>query len=238
MTLYTCKTAGYGQNYTGSATKATWSSLGTLKGADGEDGEDGTTPTIKVAAGSNIGSVGTPTVTATTSGTTTTFTFNYLKGETGDSSSSSGLTLSDSDWQSGTMGVYSSTATGRYASAWNGSILYNTKLGLCKIMGAFTLRTALSANTPYLLGAVETSAAMAKMANFSRSGTYGVQNVYSIATNKTPRVSTGSSLAMTIQIPGLLYLSNSGGGIYFVPSAAVTSGYYVSVDIMYPIALA
>lgn len=53
-------------------------------GATGSKGSDGVTPTIKVAAGSNIGSVGTPTVTASTSGTTTTFTFNNLKGSTGN----------------------------------------------------------------------------------------------------------------------------------------------------------
>lgn len=43
----------------------------------------GTTPTLQAAAGANIGSVGTPSVTASTVGSTTTFTFNYLKGATG-----------------------------------------------------------------------------------------------------------------------------------------------------------
>lgn len=54
-----------------------------LKGAKGDTGSTGATPTIKAAAGSNINSVGTPSVTASTSGTTTTFTFNNLKGATG-----------------------------------------------------------------------------------------------------------------------------------------------------------
>lgn len=53
-------------------------------GATGPQGPAGTTPIIKATAGSNIGSVGTPSVTASTSGTTTTFTFNYLKGAKGD----------------------------------------------------------------------------------------------------------------------------------------------------------
>ena len=44
---------------------------------------DGVTPTIKAAAGTNIGAVGTPSVTAATSGNTTTFTFDYLKGARG-----------------------------------------------------------------------------------------------------------------------------------------------------------
>ena len=43
----------------------------------------GAISTVTAAAGSNINSVGTPTVTASTSGTTTTFTFNNLKGATG-----------------------------------------------------------------------------------------------------------------------------------------------------------
>ena len=43
----------------------------------------GSTPTLQAAAGANIGSVGTPSVTASTVGSTTTFTFDYLKGATG-----------------------------------------------------------------------------------------------------------------------------------------------------------
>lgn len=53
------------------------------KGDKGDTGATGATPTIKAAAGTNIGSVGTPSVAISTSGTTTTFTFNYLKGATG-----------------------------------------------------------------------------------------------------------------------------------------------------------
>lgn len=53
-------------------------------GAPGEKGANGVTPTIKVAAGANIGVVGTPSVAASTSGTTTTITFNNLKGAKGD----------------------------------------------------------------------------------------------------------------------------------------------------------
>lgn len=68
--------------YVYSATAAnTWKYVCSIKGATGGAG---TTPTIKAASGTNIGVVGTPTVTATTSGTTTTFTFNNLKGAKGD----------------------------------------------------------------------------------------------------------------------------------------------------------
>lgn len=61
-----------------------WVYLCNIKGPQGTPGNNGTTPTIKAAAGSNINSVGTPTVTANTNGTTTTFTFNNLKGQKGD----------------------------------------------------------------------------------------------------------------------------------------------------------
>ena len=57
--------------------------VGKVVGSNGKDGTNGVTPTIKAAAGSNIGAVGTPSVTASTSGTTTTFTFNNLKGASG-----------------------------------------------------------------------------------------------------------------------------------------------------------
>lgn len=62
----------------------TFSDGSTIAIKNGSKGNAGATPTIKAAAGTNIGSVGTPTVTASTSGTTTTFTFNNLKGEKGD----------------------------------------------------------------------------------------------------------------------------------------------------------
>lgn len=57
------------------------------KGEKGEPGRDGTAaaaPTIKAAAGTNIGVVGTPSVTATTNGNEVVFAFNNLKGAKGD----------------------------------------------------------------------------------------------------------------------------------------------------------
>ena len=72
-----------------------WVYLCNIKGPQGTPGNNGTTPTIKAAAGGNIGAVGTPTVSANTSGTTTTFTFNNLKGQKGDT----GATVT---WHSGT----------------------------------------------------------------------------------------------------------------------------------------
>lgn len=72
--VYRCTTAG-------NASTAKWVYVCCIQGAPGVNG---TTPTIKASAGSNIGSVGTPSVSASTSGTTTTFTFNYLKGAKGD----------------------------------------------------------------------------------------------------------------------------------------------------------
>lgn len=69
-------------------TSASGTSSANLKGAAGANG---VTPTIKAAAGSNIGSVGTPSVTASTSGTTTTFTFNNLKGAKGDNATTTAV---------------------------------------------------------------------------------------------------------------------------------------------------
>ena len=68
----------------GNPSYARWVYVGSIKGAKGNPGDNGTTPTIKAAAGSNINTVGTPSVSASTSGTTTTFTFNNLKGAKGD----------------------------------------------------------------------------------------------------------------------------------------------------------
>lgn len=60
------------------------STITVRNGSKGTNGTNGVTPTIKAAAGTNIESVGTPTVTAATSGATTTFTFDNLKGAKGD----------------------------------------------------------------------------------------------------------------------------------------------------------
>lgn len=84
MYLNTSTSYVYQCTVAGNASTAKWVYAGSLKGANGTNGTNGTTPTIKVASGSNIASVGTPSVTASTSGTTTTFTFNYLKGAKGD----------------------------------------------------------------------------------------------------------------------------------------------------------
>lgn len=70
----------------GMAVNASVEYINSLKGAKGDKGDPGTngvTPTIKAANGSDIGNVGTPSVTASTVGTETTFTFHNLKGEPG-----------------------------------------------------------------------------------------------------------------------------------------------------------
>lgn len=94
-----------------------WVYLCNIKGPQGTPGNNGTTPTIKAAAGGNIGVVGTPSVTANTSGTTTTFTFNNLKGQKGDT----GATVT---WHTGTA-VTGTAAT--VAGAKTGDMYLNTK---------------------------------------------------------------------------------------------------------------
>ena len=116
-----------------------WVYLCNIKGPQGTPGNNGTTPTIKAAAGGNIGVVGTPSVTANTSGTTTTFTFNNLKGQKGDT----GATVT---WHTGTA-VTGTAAT--VAGAKTGDMYLNTKTynvykstgtnkwaGVCNIKGA------------------------------------------------------------------------------------------------------
>lgn len=116
-----------------------WVYLCNIKGPQGTPGNNGATPTIKAAAGGNINSVGTPSVTANTSGTTTTFTFNNLKGQKGDT----GATVT---WHTGTA-VTGTAAT--VADAKTGDMYLNTKtynvykstgtnkwVGVCNIKGA------------------------------------------------------------------------------------------------------
>ena len=116
-----------------------WVYLCNIKGPQGTPGNNGATPTIKAAAGGNIGAVGTPSVTANTSGTTTTFTFNNLKGQKGDT----GATVT---WHTGTA-VTGTAAT--VAGAKTGDMYLNTKtynvykstgtnkwVGVCNIKGA------------------------------------------------------------------------------------------------------
>ena len=96
-TAATVAGAKTGDMYLNTKTYNVYKSTGTNKwaGVCNIKGANGTTPTIKAAAGGNINSVGTPTVSATTSGATTTFTFNNLKGQKG----ATGATIT---WHSGT----------------------------------------------------------------------------------------------------------------------------------------
>lgn len=116
-----------------------WVYLCNIKGPQGTPGNNGTTPTIKAAAGANINTVGTPTVSANTSGATTTFTFNNLKGQKGDT----GATVT---WHTGTA-VTGTAAT--VTGAKTGDMYLNTKTynvykstgankwaGVCNIKGA------------------------------------------------------------------------------------------------------
>lgn len=99
-TAATVAGAKTGDMYLNTKTYNVYKSIGTNKwaGVCNIKGANGTTPTIKAAAGGNINSVGTPTVSATTSGATTTFTFNNLKGQKGDT----GATGATITWHSGT----------------------------------------------------------------------------------------------------------------------------------------
>lgn len=96
-TAATVAGAKTGDMYLNTKTYGVYKSTGTNKwtGVCNIKGANGTTPIIKAAAGGNINSVGTPTVSATTSGATTTFTFNNLKGQKGET----GATIT---WHSGT----------------------------------------------------------------------------------------------------------------------------------------
>ena len=96
-TAATVAGAKTGDMYLNTKTYNVYKSTGTNKwvGVCNIKGANGTTPIIKAAAGGNINSVGTPTVSATTSGATTTFTFNNLKGQKGET----GATIT---WHTGT----------------------------------------------------------------------------------------------------------------------------------------
>ena len=102
--LYRCTVAGNADN-------AKWVYVGSIKGATGEKGANGVTPTIKAAAGTNIGAVGTPSVTASTSGTTTTFTFNNLKGEKGEKGTNATTTATGTTTTAGLTKLYTNTGT-------------------------------------------------------------------------------------------------------------------------------
>lgn len=72
--------------------------------------------TITTAAGANIGSVGTPSVSASTSGSTTTLTFNYLKGAKGDKGDKGDAGSNGTNGTNGTNGV-------SCTHSWNGTTL-------------------------------------------------------------------------------------------------------------------
>ena len=112
------------------------------KGATGEKGANGVTPTIKAAAGANIGTVGTPSVTASTSGTTTTFTFNNLKGEKGEKGTNATTTAVATTSANGLMSKEDKTKLNGIASGANKYVLPTASastLGGVKIGGSLQI---------------------------------------------------------------------------------------------------
>lgn len=113
-----------------------------LKGKDGTNGTNGVTPTIKAAAGANIGVVGTPSVTASTSGTTTTFTFNNLKGEKGDAGTNATTTA-----------VATATANGLMSSTDKKNLdVLKTPLAICATARSTAAKVATLANFTLTVG--------------------------------------------------------------------------------------
>ena len=135
--LYRCTVAG-------NAANAKWVYVGSIKGATGEKGANGVTPTIKAAAGANIGTVGTPSVTASTSGTTTTFTFNNLKGEKGEKGTNATTTAIATTSANGLMSKEDKTKLNGIASGANKYVLPTASastLGGVKIGGSLQIST-------------------------------------------------------------------------------------------------
>lgn len=133
--LYRCTVAG-------NAANAKWVYVGSIKGATGEKGANGVTPTIKAAAGANIGTVGTPSVTASTSGTTTTFTFNNLKGEKGEKGTNATTTEVATTSANGLMSKEDKTKLNGIASGANKYVLPTASastLGGVKIGGSLQI---------------------------------------------------------------------------------------------------
>ena len=133
--LYRCTVAG-------NAANAKWVYVGSIKGATGEKGANGVTPTIKAAAGANIGTVGTPSVTASTSGTTTTFTFNNLKGEKGEKGTNATTTAVATTSANGLMSKEDKTKLNGIASGANKYVLPTASastLGGVKIGGSLQI---------------------------------------------------------------------------------------------------
>ena len=133
--LYRCTVAG-------NAANAKWVYVGSIKGATGEKGANGVTPTIKAAAGANIGTVGTPSVTTSTSGTTTTFTFNNLKGEKGEKGTNATTTAVATTSANGLMSKEDKTKLNGIASGANKYVLPTASastLGGVKIGGSLQI---------------------------------------------------------------------------------------------------
>lgn len=140
-----------------------------LKGKNGTNGTNGVTPTIKAAAGTNIGVVGTPTVTATTSGTTTTFTFDNLKGEKGDAGTNTDtkvtntLNTTTKAYITGTTSATTNTGTqifdtGVYLDTTAGKLTADTFNGKYQYNGTQTAWSHNTINSGFEKGNLPTSA--------------------------------------------------------------------------------
>jgi hypothetical protein len=169
----------------------------------------GSTGTIDAAAGANIGSVGTPSVSASTSGDTTTFTFDYLKGAKGDNGTSAA-------WFSGTVvsGTNASGISATVSGSKAGDMYLNT--------GTSNVYKATAANTWGYVCNIKGATG-----SNGTNGTNGT-SAYWFSGTAVTGTGTGISQSVTNSKAGDMYLNTSTYNVY-TATAANTWNYLCNI---------
>jgi hypothetical protein len=170
---------------------------------------------VTAAAGSNIGSVGTPSVTASTSNGTTTLTFNYLKGAKGSTGASS-------EWYTGTALTGTNTTAQIFSSSGISSATVGDMYLNSSTYNVYRCSTAGAAS----------AAKWAYVCNIKgaagTNGTNGTSAAWFTGTAVTGTGTSGISATVSGSKAGDMYLNTSTSNVYRA-SAANKWGYVCNI---------
>lgn len=173
---------------------------------------------ITAAAGSNINSVGTPSVTASTSNGVTTFTFNYLKGATGNNGTSC-----THSWSGTTLSVTS--ASGTSSANLKGATGNSVKDLVCvTASGGTTTGSASTADAGTSYYRIKDSAGNWLTGTIAvKNGSKGTAGTSVTITNVSQNTSAGGTSTVTFSDGKTLSIKNGSNGTNATTTAVTSS---------------
>ena len=176
--------------------------------------ELGAIGSIKCASGTNINTVGTPSVTPSTSGTETTLTFNYLKGAKGDKGDKGDTGTRGSRWLSGDAITGTATTNTKFTSSGITDALVNDEYLNTSTGNVYKCTTAGNAATATWVYTGNIKGTKGDKGNNGDNGTSALW----FTGQEVTGTSTNLSIKVTGQKTGDMYLNTSTSNVYIATS--------------------